>query len=160
VALDESRRRAEAANRSKSDFLANMSHELRTPLNAVIGFAEVLQFNGDADPLSLRQSDALEQIHGAGRHLLALIDEVLDFAKIESGKVSVAMETVDALLLVQDLVGSFEVGAARAEVALTCSETPGPLAVFADHLRLKQVLTNLISNAVKYNRPHGSVSVD
>jgi signal transduction histidine kinase/ActR/RegA family two-component response regulator len=160
VAHDEQRRHAEAANRSKSDFLANMSHELRTPLNAVIGFAEVLQMRRDEEILSTKQAEAVEQIRVAGRHLLALIEEVLDFAKIESGKVSVSMEAVDAVRLAQDLVASFRLHADRAEVELHCCETAAPISVFADHLRLKQVLTNLISNAIKYNRPHGSVSVE
>ncbi len=159
-ALDQQRRYAEAANRSKSDFLANMSHELRTPLNAVIGFAEVLQMRRHGDVLSPRQADAVDQIHTAGRHLLALIEEVLDFAKIESGKVSIASEPLDAAALAQELVASFRPQADRAEVALSCADAPEPIAVLADHLRLKQVLTNLISNAIKYNRPGGSVSVE
>jgi CheY-like chemotaxis protein/anti-sigma regulatory factor (Ser/Thr protein kinase) len=137
-----------------------MSHELRTPLNAVIGFSEILQMRRGPDALTARQADAVDQIHAAGRHLLALIEEVLDFAKIESGKVSVSMAPVDAHRLARELVASFEAHAQRAEVALACSPTPGPVAVFADHLRLKQVLANLISNAIKYNRRRGSVSID
>jgi len=160
AAHDVMRRRAETANRSKSDFLANMSHELRTPLNAVIGFAEVLQLRRHEDALNPRQTVAVEQIRSAGRHLLALIEEVLDFARIESGKVSVSMEAVDASRLAQDLMTSFKLQADRAGVVLSCTEAATPVTVYADHLRLKQVLTNLISNAIKYNRPQGSVSVE
>jgi signal transduction histidine kinase/ActR/RegA family two-component response regulator len=160
AAHDMLRRQAESANQSKSDFLANMSHELRTPLNAVIGFAEVLQMRRHEDALNPQQAAAVEQIHIAGRHLLALIEEVLDFARIESGKVSVSMEAVDASRLAQDLMASFKLQADRADVALSCTGATPPVTVYADHLRLKQVLTNLISNAIKYNRPHGSVSVE
>jgi signal transduction histidine kinase/ActR/RegA family two-component response regulator len=160
VALDDQRLRAEAANRSKSDFLANMSHELRTPLNAVIGFAEVLQIRQGADALKLGQVEAVEHIHTAGRHLLALIEEVLDFARIESGKLSVSMQVVDARALTQDLFSSFRLQAERADVTLVWPSPDVPLAVMADPLRLTQILTNLISNAIKYNRPQGVVWVD
>jgi len=159
AALDDQRRRAESANRSKSDFLANMSHELRTPLNAVIGFAEVLQLSRGPDKLSPSQVEAVHQIQTAGRHLLSLIEEVLDFAKIESGKVSVSMEAVDPEEMAWDLIASFRTQAERAGVALSCELPAGPVAVVADHLRLRQVLTNLISNAIKYNRRGGAVTL-
>ncbi len=158
-ALDDQRRRAESANRAKSDFLANMSHELRTPLNAVIGFAEVMQMPG-GDTLSPRQAEAIEQIQTAGRHLLALIEEVLDFAKIESGKVSISIEAVDPQDLAQGLYGSFKLAADRAGIGLVIASSQEAVAVRADHLRLRQVLSNLISNAIKYNRPGGSVRVE
>ena len=158
AALDEQRRRAEDANRAKSDFLANMSHELRTPLNAVIGFADILRMRG-SEPLTERQSEAVEQIHTAGRHLLALIEEVLDFAKIESGKVSVSIEAVDPQEVAEALAGTFRPMADRAGISVTIAAPEAELAVRADHLRLKQVLANLISNAIKYNRPRGSVEV-
>jgi|GEM_PF-937373 len=160
AAHDVQRRRAESANQAKSDFLANMSHELRTPLNAVIGFAEVLQMRGRKDALSPNQATAVEQIHTAGRHLLALIEEVLDFARIESGKVFVSLEPVDAVRLTQDLVATFRLQAERAGVVLSFTGAQTPVILYADHLRLKQVLTNLISNAIKYNRPQGAVSVE
>ena len=159
-ALDEQRRRAEAANRAKSDFLASMSHELRTPLNAVIGFAEVLRMGWGDEALSRRQGEAVDQIHVAGRHLLALIEEVLDFARIESGKVSVSIEAVDPREVAEALVGSFRPMAERASVSLLVAPSEAGLAVRADHLRLKQVLTNLMSNAIKYNRPRGNVEVE
>ena len=158
AALDEQRRRAEDANRAKSDFLANMSHELRTPLNAVIGFADILRMRS-VKPLTERQTEAVEQIHTAGRHLLALIEEVLDFAKIESGKVSVSIEAIDPQEVAQALAGTFRPMADRAGISVTIAEPEAKLAVRADHLRLKQVLANLISNAIKYNRPRGAVEV-
>lgn len=156
--LREAKVAAEAASRAKSDFLANMSHELRTPLNAVIGFADILRMRG-SEPLTGRQSEAVEQIHTAGRHLLALIEEVLDFAKIESGKVSVSIEAVDPQEVAEALAGTFRPMADRAGISVTIAAPEAELAVRADHLRLKQVLANLISNAIKYNRPRGSVEV-
>jgi signal transduction histidine kinase/ActR/RegA family two-component response regulator len=156
AALDEQRRSAEKANRAKSDFLANMSHELRTPLNAVIGFADILRLGGELDA---RQGEAVEQIHVAGRHLLALIEEVLDFAKIESGKLSVSIEAVDPVAAAEGLVATFRPMAEKAQVALRVAPCPEAVAVRADDLRLKQVLANLISNAIKYNRPAGQVEV-
>lgn len=158
-ALDDQRQRAEAANRAKSDFLANMSHELRTPLNAVIGFADLLRMRAGGEALSERQSEAVEQIHVAGRHLLALIEEVLDFAKIESGKLSISVEAVDPHALAQSLAGTFRPMADQARVRLSIVSPDGEPAVHADSLRLKQVLANLISNAIKYNRPGGAVEV-
>ncbi|KQW69055.1 hypothetical protein ASE17_13715 [Phenylobacterium sp. Root77] len=158
AALDEQRRRAEEANRAKSDFLANMSHELRTPLNAVIGFADILRMRGE--PLTERQGEAVDQIHAAGRHLLALIEEVLDFAKIESGKVSVSIEAIDPQEVAQALAGTFRPMADKAGISLSVADAAGEVAVRADHLRLKQVLANLISNAIKYNRPRGAVEVE
>jgi signal transduction histidine kinase/DNA-binding NarL/FixJ family response regulator len=159
AALDEQRLRAEAANRSKSEFLANMSHELRTPLNAVIGFAEILRIRRGRDALKPSQAEAVEQIASSGRHLLELIEEVLDFAKIESGKISVSLEAVDARATSQEILGGFRLQAERAGIALRCAGPTTPMAARADMLRLKQVLANLISNAIKYNRPGGRVSV-
>ncbi|ODT89168.1 MHYT domain-containing protein [Phenylobacterium sp. SCN 70-31] len=160
VALDEQRRSAEQANRSKSDFLANMSHELRTPLNAVIGFAQILQMRRGEETLSVAQADAVEQIGRSGRHLLALIEEVLDFAKIESGHLDVSLEALDPHAAVQDLLGTFRLQAERAGVTLSGPDAGGGLAVRADPLKFKQILANLVSNAIKYNRPGGSVSVE
>jgi signal transduction histidine kinase/ActR/RegA family two-component response regulator len=159
AALDDQRRGAEAANRAKSDFLANMSHELRTPLNAVIGFSDILRLRRETDGLNEQQTEAVDQIHTAGHHLLALIEEVLDFAKIESGKVSVSIEAIDAQAVAEGLMGSFQLTADRAEIGLTLAPGADQVAVRADHLRLKQALSNLISNAIKYNRPRGSVDV-
>jgi signal transduction histidine kinase/CheY-like chemotaxis protein len=156
AALDEQRRQAEHANRAKSDFLANMSHELRTPLNAVIGFADILRMGSGLDE---RQAEAVDQIHIAGRHLLALIEEVLDFAKIESGKLSVSIEAVDPLAAAEGLAATFRPMAEKARVALRVAPCLEPLAVRADDLRLKQVLANLMSNAIKYNRTAGVVEV-
>jgi signal transduction histidine kinase len=160
AALDHQRRRAEDANRSKSDFLANMSHELRTPLNAVIGFAEILQMKRGGEALSPGQAEAVEQIGSSGRHLLALIEEVLDFARIESGKVVVALEAVDARALTAEVLGGFRLQAEAAGVTLAALAPGDPIVVRADRLKLRQVAANLVSNAIKYNRRGGRVSLE
>ena len=148
---------ARHANQAKSEFLASMSHELRTPLNAVIGFAQLLLM-GKATPS--KQREYTEYILRSGNHLLELINDVLDFSKIESGDMRVSIGTVD----VKDLLGEFSSTMRPAAIAkeLTFALTPADgliPAIRADRARVMQVLLNLASNAIKYNRPHGSVSV-
>ncbi len=154
--LGVSRRAAESASRSKSEFLSRMSHELRTPLNSVLGFAQLLQM----EDLPVGQADAVDHILRAGRHLIDLIDEVLDIARIETGHLELVMEPVAVDAVVADALQLSEPMAARAEVHLRGlvdgRDTP---VVFADRQRLLQVLLNLVSNAVKYNRPGGTVEV-
>ncbi|MEW6475312.1 MAG: ATP-binding protein [Actinomycetota bacterium] len=151
----EARETAERANRSKSEFISRMSHELRTPLNAVIGFAQLLEL----DDLTAEQRESVNYILKGGRHLLDLIDEILDIARIEAGRLKLSAEPVsvsEALADVVEMVGSM---AARADVEiLEWSVTPD-LHVLADRQRLVQILLNLLSNAVKYNRPQGTVQI-
>jgi len=146
---------AERANRAKSEFLSRMSHELRTPLNAVLGFGQLLEM----DDLNAEQHDSVGQILKGGRHLLDLINEVLDIARIEVGRIALSLEPVgvdDAVLGAVDLIRPL---ASERGVRLG-TEVPDALGyVTADRQRLKQVLLNLLSNAVKYNRPGGSVTV-
>jgi CheY-like chemotaxis protein len=133
-----------------------MSHELRTPLNAVIGFGQLLQL----DRLDAGQAEAADQIVMAGRHLLALIDEVLDISRIESGTMSLSLEAVDLEAVVDEALALIRPLAEEAGVMLVGRTTDfGGLHVLADHQRLKQVLINLLSNAVKYNSAGGDVSV-
>jgi PAS domain S-box-containing protein len=154
VARDE----AERANQAKNEFLSRMSHELRTPLNAVIGFGQLLQL----DELSHEQEESVDQILKAGRHLLELINEVLDISRIESGSMSMSVSLVpvhvgsalaDALSLIRPIAD-----AAGVRLVADPAESLA-LRVHADTQRLRQVLINLLSNAVKYNRPGGSVIV-
>ena len=147
---------AERANQAKSEFLSRMSHELRTPLNAVIGFGQLLQL----DRLDAGQAEAADQIVMAGRHLLALIDEVRDISRIESGTMSLSLEAVDVEAVVDDALALIRPLADEAGVTLV-GRTSGfaGMHVLADHQRLKQVLINLLSNAVKYNRRGGEVRV-
>ena len=145
---------AEAANRAKSEFLSRMSHELRTPLNGVLGFAQLLEL----DVLSARQRESVEHILKGGRHLLRLIDEVLDLARIETGKLSVSLEPVLAGEAIRGALDLIRPQAAAREVTLA-PEITGDVFVRADRQRLQQVLLNLLSNAVKYNHDGGTVTI-
>lgn len=146
---------AEQASKAKSEFLAHMSHELRTPLNAVIGFSQLLAHDG-VDALSTTQRERAQRIEAAGNHLLALIDDVLDLASIEAGSLPIAVETVPLDSLLRDVVEWMDPLARKAGVKLHAEPT-GPAGVRADIRRLRQVLTNLVSNAIKYNRRDGWV---
>ena len=154
--LESARRAAEQASRAKSEFLSRMSHELRTPLNAILGFSQLLEM----DELPVPQSDSVDHILRAGRHLLELIDEVLDIARIESGHLELAVRPVLVSEVVAEAVGAVRAMAERAEVSVQNGVDPDDgLAVLADRQRLLQVLNDLVSNAVKYNRPGGRVDV-
>jgi len=150
------RAEAEHANRAKSEFLSRMSHELRTPLNAVIGFAQLLEL----DDLEADQRESVEQILKAGRHLLELINEVLDISRIESGTISMSVEPVHLGSVLADALSLIRPLADTADVRLIADpEDLADVHVLADRQRLKQVLINLLSNAVKYNRSGGQVNV-
>jgi len=147
---------AEHANRAKGDFLSSMSHELRTPMNAILGFSQLLQLNRALDT---RSAGYVHEILRAGHHLLELINEVLDLARIESGRLSLSPEPLPLDDLVREAQTLVQPLAQQREVTLHLAALQG-LVVRADRLRLKQVLLNLLSNAVKYNRPGGTVQVD
>lgn len=151
---------AEAASRAKSEFLRSMSHELRTPLNAVLGFAQILR----ADPqnrLSPHQIEHIDHILGGGNHLLELVNQVLDLARIEADQLDLSLEDVNASEVVAECVAmAFPLGAPKG-VQIIDEFTGGPSThLRADKLRFKQVLINLLSNAVKYNRQGGTVTVE
>ncbi|WP_018950262.1 PAS domain-containing protein [Thioalkalivibrio sp. ALMg11] len=153
--LHRAREAAEAANRAKSDFLSNMSHELRTPMNAVLGFAQLLE----SDPaLEEQQRGYLDEITRAGRHLLDLINEILDLARIEAGRMQVEPEPVAPDPVLEDCLSLLAPMAREYRVELEPDHLPEVM-LQADPRRLKQVLLNLLSNAIKYNRPGGSVRV-
>jgi PAS domain S-box-containing protein len=152
----EAQEAAEAANRSKSEFLSRMSHELRTPLNAVLGFGQLLEL----DALSEDQSESVDQILKGGRHLLSLINEVLDISRIEAGELALSPEAVLASELIQEAVDLIRPLADQRGIQLVVDRSGVcDCHVFADRQRTKQVLLNLLSNAVKYNRPRGTVAV-
>ena len=154
----QARAEADAASNAKSDFLSRMSHELRTPLNAIVGFAQMLQLNRERN-LTAAQKEFTDYILGGGRHLLALVNEVLDMAGVEAGRVKLSLEPVDVADIVTQAVQSMRPVAIKAGVALKETEGLAGAAVRADIQRLRQVLLNLLSNAIKYNRPDGSVTV-
>ncbi|MDH4189926.1 MAG: ATP-binding protein, partial [Betaproteobacteria bacterium] len=157
--LEAAKEEAERANRAKSLFLSNMSHELRTPLNAVIGYAELLE-NDPRQPLSVEQKEAVSEIMGAGTHLLALISDLLEMSKIDVGTIEIETENVGVWKLIDDCVRLTRLTALKQGVRVQVPATREEgLACRADYLRLRQVVLNLITNAIKYNRPDGFVTL-
>jgi PAS domain S-box-containing protein len=146
---------ADAANRSKSEFLSRMSHELRTPLNAILGYGQVLEL----EPLADSQVQPVAQILRGGRHLLELINEVLDISRIEAGELSLSLEPVPVGELIETAMDLIRPQAQQAGIELVVASAGLPGYILADRQRARQVLLNLLSNAVKYNRPGGSVAV-
>jgi len=151
---------AEKANEVKSEFLASMSHELRTPLNAVLGFAQLLQFDPNA-PLSPAQNAHVENILEGGNHLLELVNEILDLAKIEANRLNLSFEEVSANDIVTDCVGLSLPLADLRNIAIVNQFSSEALALLrTDRLRLKQSLLNLLSNAIRYNKDGGTVTIN
>ncbi len=154
--LRHAKRLAEKANHAKSGFLSRMSHELRTPMNAILGFSELLEL--DASQLSDSQSESVTRIQDAGRHLLTLIDGILQLAKIDAGEEEINPEAVSVEDLVERCFVLVQPMVKRHVIRLSAQLESG-IYVHADAVRLKQILVNLLSNAIKYNREHGEVLV-
>ncbi|MBE2262594.1 MAG: PAS domain S-box protein [Burkholderiaceae bacterium] len=155
--LERARAVADSANRAKSDFLAGMSHELRSPLNSILGFAQLMQAGNP--PPSAADEARIGHILQAGWHLLALVNDVLDLAAVESGQLHVAMESVDLPELLSECLAMVEGLAQDKNISVQFLPSQMPPRVLADPTRLRQVILNLLSNAIKYNRPGGTVEV-
>ncbi|MEO8134641.1 MAG: ATP-binding protein, partial [Betaproteobacteria bacterium] len=157
VELESAKFAAEKANLAKSDFLSSMSHELRSPLNAILGFAQLME--SGSPPPTPTQKENIGQILQAGWYLLELINEILDLALIESGKLSLSQEPMALAEVLLDCQAMIEPQAQRGGIGMRFPQFDTPCFVNADRTRVKQVLINLLSNAIKYNRAGGSVSV-
>jgi PAS domain S-box-containing protein len=158
IELESSKSVAEKANLAKSEFLSSMSHELRSPLNAILGFAQLMESTSPLPTTS--QAESIAQILRAGWHLLKLIDEILDLAVIESGKVSLSPESVSLSEVMSECRAMMEPQAQQRGIRMTFPRFVNPIFVWADRTRLKQIVINLLSNAIKYNKKQGTVVVD
>jgi len=156
--LEIARDEAERANAIKSEFLARMSHELRTPMNAILGFGQILEMNNEG--FNEIQNANVREILDAGYHLLHLINEVLDLAKIESGKLHISIEDVPVDDVMQQCISLIQPQADASKIELIDNVSGQGHHVQADHTRLKQIIVNLLSNAVKYNCDNGCTTLD
>ena len=150
--------RAEAANKAKSEFLANMSHELRTPLNAILGFSEIL-LAGMFGPIgSPKYSEYARDIHESGKHLLNVINDILDMSKIEAGQMKIRCETIDLDALIEESLRLTSIPAEEKNVHIEQRVSSG-LPMTADRRSMKQILLNILSNAVKFTESGGRIAL-
>ena len=158
--LELAKKSAEKANQEKSSFLARMSHELRTPMNAILGFSQILQFN-DEQNLTENQLESIGLIYSSGQHLLALINEVLDLSKIESGSVDIKSKKISVFEMMCEIDNVMKPLASQENVSLNfLTDFDHRLEMMIDPVKLKQIMFNLVNNAVKYNRQGGEVTVE
>ena len=157
--LEESNRKLLEANRHKSVFLASMSHELRTPLNAILGFSELLIDAGNGQFTPATRKRFLEQIHSSGKHLLGLINDILDLSKIEAGQMELRLQTVDVKDVIGEVASTVEPLAAQKSIQLRITESSAG-EITADPGKVKQMLLNLVSNAVKFTPQNGIVTIE
>jgi PAS domain S-box-containing protein len=150
---------AERASKAKTEFLSRMSHELRTPLNAMLGFAQLLRVD-PRPPLNEPQRQKVQYIEQAGAHLLAMLTDVLDLSRIEAGSLPLSLEPLRVRSAVQEALALVQHQAQARNLLLHAQDIDDKVHVRADHVRLRQVLVNLISNAIKYNRPNGRVHIE
>lgn len=156
--LQRSRERAELASRTKTEFLANMSHELRTPLNAIIGFSEALR-EGYFGGLSAQQAEYIRDIHDSGRHLLHVVNDILDLSKVEAGRLELSREAVEPKALIDSCLSLMRGRAHDAGLTLTLETRSSPELFHVDKTRVRQIVLNLLSNAIKFTPKGGRVAV-
>jgi len=152
--LEEEKKQAGAANRAKSTFLFNMSHDIRTPMNAILGFSDIAIQNIDDREKAL---DALNKARFSGRHMLSIINDILDMSSIESGKIAIQSEAISIRELVTHLEEVFRTGMEQKGLKLVVTDDAGQKYVYGDAMRITQVVSNLMSNAVKFTKPGGTV---
>ena len=157
--LQEAMHQTEAASRHKSEFLANMSHELRTPLNSIIGFSALLKTR-TFGPLNNKQARQVDNIHTSGKHLLALINDVLDLSRVEAGKMELRPESFDIRTSVEGVLNDIQAQAEKKNLELHLRTTEGLPALTVDPVRFKQILYNLLSNALKFTPEGGHISLE
>ena len=150
---------AEKASQAKTEFLAHISHEIRTPMNAILGFTELIRIDSD-NPFPDCHREKLNQISSSGKHLLKIINELLDLSSIESGNLKLSIEEVDIISVVEDVVSTCQLIASKNNIKIEHQTTPNnKILIEVDLIRIKQVILNLISNAIKYNKPNGKVII-
>jgi len=157
--LIETRRQAELANRAKGDFLANMSHELRTPLNAIIGFSEVISNELFGPMVNEKYLEYIKDIHTSSLHLLSIINDVLDMSKIEAGKVELAKDVIRIKSVVGEVMRMVGERARSRDIELTVQLPDEDVEIWADERSMKQILLNLLANAINFSNSGGQVCV-
>ncbi|MBN1226487.1 MAG: HAMP domain-containing protein, partial [Deltaproteobacteria bacterium] len=156
--LEEAKVTAETASRTKSDFLSNMSHELRTPLNAVIGFSEVLRDEAFG-PLNDKQKEYIIDVLDSGKHLLSLINDILDLSKVEAGKMELELSEFDLGVLLQNCLTLIKEKAMKHSITLSCEVPDDSISITADERKIKQVIFNILSNAAKFTPDGGEIGI-